>query len=167
MAAPVSICFVLGTALPSHGREGFPYIVGKHAPCPGYWVDDLALEPEPARLETIETVDKVDVLSFFECWARQNLARNALCVDRQRGRPLHAQWGIEDTDLHGAEFGLRADIPVEVLHAADYSGCEHFGEVSVELGPVTNKRHAAAQRKRGDGVHPGTVEGGIGALRKR
>ena len=87
----------------------------------GGTVDDLAFEPEAARLKAVVVVRQVDVFAFGRDRAVEQHAADRLHVGRQHRSAFDGQWRVAHAHFDRAELGLRPDIPVKILHALDHA----------------------------------------------
>src|SRR6267143_816112 len=95
-------------------------------------IDQARLHPVAASLETVVAVDEVGFRGDRPGTLQPQIAGERLSVGRDRGRAIDRERSVANADLDGAELGLGADVPVEVLHALDDAEPLHSRKISFE-----------------------------------
>ena len=127
-------------------------------------VDVDRVHAETAGLEAVVGIDQVVVFLRHEGLLCQKPGAQRLHEPGQSGGALDGQRGVEDADFNGAEFGLGANVPVEVLHAAHHAGVRHLVEIGLEILPRQRHGRTARERKGKHRIEPRRIKCRVLAL---
>jgi hypothetical protein len=114
----------------------------------------LRIQAVTARLELVVARDQQRAGGIERRSHPQEKPPQTLRQCGQSGRANDAQRRIADAYLHGPVLGLRPDIPVQILDAADNAAVVQERVVREEIVPVVENRTLAAEREGRDGIQP-------------